>query len=126
MDPIAQMFTTIRNSQSAGKVTIKVPFSNIKMAVLEILKLKGIISDYRKLEKEIEIKLLSNKMLNLDRISRPGRRVYARNGNIPLSKSDRGIIIISTSEGIMSGEDARKKGLGGEIIGEASSEEKIL
>lgn len=123
-DPIAEMFVQIQNAQSAGKGIITVPFSKVKMAILHILQQSNKINSFRETidkkqpaAKKIEIELLEKGSF-IKRISRPGRRVYASNGRIPRPKSPRGLLIFSTSEGMMTGEEARKKGLGGEIIGE--------
>ena len=122
MDPIAEMFSQIRTSRDAGKEIMLIQYSKIKLAILELLKTNKKIIDYKKIEEKdtkIEIKLAQNKII-FKRVSRPGRRTYTSNGNIPKPKNYRGLMIISTSEGIMTGEEARKKGLGGEIIAEVS------
>lgn len=123
MDPIAEMFAQIQNAQMVNKKKLEVPFSKTKMAILAILKNSGKIIDFHQRQdkncKKIAIDLAESKSV-LRRISRPGRRVYANNGNIPVSRSPAGLIIVSTSSGMMTGEDARKKGLGGEIIAEAA------
>lgn len=122
MDPIAEMFSQIRTSRDAGKEIMLIQYSKIKLAILELLKTNKKIIDYKKIEEKdtkIEIKLAQNKII-FKRVSRPGRRIYTSNGNIPKPKNYRGLMIISTSEGIMTGEEARKKGLGGEIIAEVS------
>jgi len=123
LDPIAEMFAQIQNAQMVDKKKLEVPFSKTKMAILAILKSAGKIIDFHERQdknfKKITIDLAESKS-SLKRISRPGRRVYADNGNIPVSKSPEGLIIVSTSSGMMTGEEARKKGLGGEIIAEAA------
>jgi len=123
LDPIADMFAQIQNAQMVDKKKLEVPFSKTKMAILAILKSAGKIIDFHERQdknfKKITIDLAESKS-SLKRISRPGRRVYADNGNIPVSKSPEGLIIVSTSSGMMTGEEARKKGLGGEIIAEAA------
>ena len=123
MDPIAEMFCQIVNAQAAQKEKLAVPFSKIKMAILAILKENGKIENFQEIKtdkfRQIEI-ILGKAGFVIHRISRPGRRVYASNGKIPKAKTYQGLVIVSTSEGIMVGEEARKKGLGGEVIGEAS------
>ena len=123
MDPIADMFAQIQNAQMVDKKKLEVPFSKTKMAILAILKNSGKIIDFHERQdknfKKITIDLAESKS-SLKRISHPGRRVYADNGNIPVSRSPEGLIIVSTSSGMMTGEEARKKGLGGEIIAEAT------
>ena len=123
-DPIADMFIQIQNAQNAQKKTLDVEFSKVKMAILNILKecqkinnFREIVDKRRPAVKKIEIEL-SQKGSLIKRISRPGRRVYVSGSRIPRPKSPRGLLILSTSEGMMTGEEARKKGLGGEIIGE--------
>ena len=119
MDPIAEMFSQIRNSTAAGKDNFKVPASKVKRAILTVLKEKGIISDYKEDEngKIFQIKA-GISLYKIERLSRPGRRVYAKNSDIPRPRTPRNTIIISTSEGIMDGEIARRRGLGGELIAE--------
>lgn len=120
-DTIADMFTQIQNGQSARKTKITIPHSRVKMAILNILKNGGKISNFHEVKVDkfnrIELDLGSRNWL-IKRISRPGRRVYAANGKIPQPRGPEGLIIISTSEGMMTGEQARQKGLGGEVIGE--------
>ncbi|MBM2820777.1 MAG: ribosomal protein [Candidatus Berkelbacteria bacterium] len=124
MDPIAEMFCQIVSVKNTEKDVLVVPFSNIKMAILEILKNTGKIKDFKKINEKphdkIEINPNNLEINKISRISTPGKRVYSGNGNIPVPKTQHGLIIISTSEGIMAGEDARKKGIGGEIICEVS------
>ncbi len=122
VDPIADMFSQIRTARDAGRESLNIQFSKIKLAILDILKNNKKVIDYKKVEdknSKIEIKLPASPIY-FNRISRPGRRVYASNGNIPKPKAYQGFIIVSTSEGLMMGEEARKKGLGGEIIAEVS------
>ena len=151
MDPIADMFSQIKNAQDAGKESLVVPFSKIKMAILEILKNNQYIKNYSRINgvktkakiaegnepnKTIDfekkppaftaqpalLEIVLNKKeasyFKIQRVSKPGRRVYAQANNIPKVKSPRGLVIVSTSEGLMIGEDARKKSLGGEVVGE--------
>lgn len=122
MDPIADMFSQIYNAQQSGIKKVVVEFSKMKMAILEILKNEGKIADFHKGEEKgfatIEIKLASAQNWQAKKVSKPGRRVYASNGKIPRAKTYKGLVIVSTSEGIMAGEEARKKGHGGEIIAE--------
>lgn len=124
MDKISEMFTQIRNAQDAGKENLEVPFSKLKMTILEVLKNHQKIADFKKIseaktKEKIEIKLFGSDFRAM-RISKPGRRVYSNRIDIPRPKSFKGLIIISTPEGMMIGEEARKKGLGGELIAEIS------
>jgi len=124
MDPIAEMFIQIQNARSVGKPMLEVSFSKMKMAILGILKNNGKILDFRlrdeKNFKKIMVELIPTALTGglIKRVSRPGRRVYTSNGYLPRPKSPKGLVIVSTSQGMMTGEEARKKGLGGEIIGE--------
>jgi len=130
MDPIADMFSQIRNAQTARKDSLAVNYSKIKLAILEILKARHQIADYRLIQKKttsrgesrakeisvIQINLIDQVSLEINRVSRPGRRVYTSRLDIPRPKKPRSFIILSTSRGLLDGEEARKKGLGGEII----------
>jgi len=124
VDPIAEMFSQIYNAQQSGIEEVTVGYSKIKMAILEILKKAAKVADFRQISiqsfKTIEIKLALSGKWQARKISKPSRRVYASNCKIPQPKTYQGLVIISTNEGIMVGEEARKKGLGGEIIAEVS------
>ena len=125
MDPIGDMFTRIRNGQMRFLNTIDLPASNFRLKILEVLKQEGYISDYKLLSDE---KNKNNLSINLKyynglpvikeikRISKPGRRIYARATSIPKIQNGLGLAIVSTSIGIMSDNDARTKNVGGEII----------
>lgn len=121
MDPIANMFSQIKNAQQAKRGVVEVPYSKIKMAVLDVLKknqrLKGFQETMKNKTKKIEI-ILSEGTLDIQRVSRPGRRVYVGSSRIPKVKTFKGLFILSTPNGLMVGEEARKNGLGGEIIAE--------
>ncbi|MGA2666960.1 MAG: 30S ribosomal protein S8 [Patescibacteria group bacterium] len=121
MDPITEMLTQIKNASLARKKSLKVPYSKLKIAILIILKTNGYIADFKEMAdknfKKIEIEP-SSIMLKIQRVSRPGRRVYTVSSQIPKTRTPRGLFILSTSEGLMSGEEARKKGIGGEILAE--------
>lgn len=123
-DQIADLITRIRNAIMVSKNEITAPTSKLKVAVAEGLKKGGYIEDY-KIEKNHPrdtLRVIINKENEIARIneikkvSKPGRRVYAGADEIPKVKSGRGIVLISTSKGIMSGEEARKARLGGEIL----------
>lgn len=123
MDPIAEMFSQIKNAQGARREKLVISYSKIKLAILTVLKLHHQIANYRLLEKQhdkskkIEIDLKQN-FIDIRRVSRPGRRVYSSSNNIPQPKRPKSMVIISTSQGVLEGEEARKKGLGGELIAE--------
>ncbi|KKQ18208.1 MAG: 30S ribosomal protein S8 [Berkelbacteria bacterium GW2011_GWA1_36_9] len=122
MDPIAEMFSQIKNAQGARHEKMTIFYSKIKLAILEILKSRQRIIDFRVVDlpsgqKKIEIDLNQN-LIDIRRVSRPGRRVYTTAGNIPRPKRPQSMLVISTSKGMFEGEEARKKGLGGELIAE--------
>ncbi len=124
-DPIADMLTRIRNALIAGHKTATIPSSTIKAELARILKEQGYISDY-KLEGEgvrkvitITLAYSSGKtsvIKEIQRISKPSRRVYVGKGEIPRIMGGLGTCILSTSKGILTGNEARKQGVGGELI----------
>jgi len=120
-DPIADMLTRIRNGRMAGRDRVLVPHSTVKVAIVKILAEKGYVAGYEVTgqvpAKLIEINLGGRRELsNLKRLSKPGRRVYTPSRQIPMVLSGRGLVIVSTSKGLMAGGDAKKAGLGGELI----------
>ncbi|GAA5218808.1 30S ribosomal protein S8 [Corallincola platygyrae] len=123
-DPIADMFTRIRNGQSANKVSVVMPSSKLKTAIAAVLKQEGYIADYSvsegpKAELEIALKYFEGKPVveTIQRVSRPGLRIYKKKGELPKILDGLGVAIVSTSKGLMSDRAARKAGMGGEIIG---------
>lgn len=129
LDPIADMLTRIRNAQRAGHKSVSVPASKLKLAIAEVLRERGFIEDVEKrtdgakANLEITLRYSSEAPLHrlpviheIRRVSREGRRVYAKKGEIHKVKNGYGVAVVSTSKGVMSGEDAHKKGLGGEYI----------
>lgn len=120
-DPIADMLTRIRNAAGAHQSSTRIPYSKIKEAIAGILKTNGFIDDFS-VDKDgfkaivVELAETSGNLTNLTRISKPGRRVYTAASEIPTILGGRGIVIVSTSNGLMTGTEARKKGLGGELI----------
>jgi len=130
MDTLADMFAQIKNAQNAQKDIITIPFSKIKLAILEILKNHKQVGNYHLIDtdkdgkklnpnlKKIEITLGNYNKIDIRRVSRPGRRIYATSVNIPYKRRPQSLIIVSTSKGVLEGEAARKKGLGGEVIAE--------
>ena len=125
-DPVADMLTRVRNALNAGHTTVNVPASKMKIEIARILKQEGFINDYKvegetAKDKAIVIELKfgpegQKVITGLKRISKPGLRVYARNGAVPRVLNGLGIAIISTSKGLMTDRDARKAGLGGEVV----------
>jgi small subunit ribosomal protein S8 len=122
-DPISDLLTRIRNANMANLTRLAVPSSKIKLEIVRILKEEGFISDYSKSDKYhgiIKIFLKndgSNKVLtNLERISKPSKRVYEAFNSIPKTLDGYGVTIVSTSKGLMTDKQARKNKIGGEII----------
>ena len=123
-DKISDFITRIRNAGIAGHKTVDAPYSKLKYAIAEILKDNGFIADLEKIEDSVQGTLrLSLKYYNkqpvireLKRISKPGRRVYKPADQLPRVKNGLGVAIISTSIGVMSDKQARKKNVGGEVL----------
>lgn len=122
-DPIADMFTRIRNGQTAQKVAVSMPSSKMKVALAQLLKEEGYITDYAsttdvKPVLDITLKYFENKPVIdvLKRVSRPGLRIYKGNNDLPKVMGGLGVAVVSTSQGLMSDRAARKAGIGGEVI----------
>jgi small subunit ribosomal protein S8 len=119
-DPIADMLTRIRNALAAGHESVMVPHSNLKEAIVKLLKDNDFVADYEVQEvsgfKSLNVELQPENLSALERVSKPGRRIYASAQDIPLVLGGRGMVVISTSGGVLSGREARKRGLGGELI----------
>lgn len=122
-DPIADMLTRIRNGQSASKAEVAMPASNTKQSIAKVLKDEGYIGDYSvsegaKAEMSVSLKYFDGKPVieNIQRMSRPGLRVYKNKDELPKVLNGLGIVIISTSKGMMTDRAARAAGIGGELI----------
>jgi small subunit ribosomal protein S8 len=121
-DPIADLLTRIRNGRTARHQSVAMPYSKLKEQVARILAQAGFIADVKVQAagnfKSLELTLPDDPetITALVRVSKPGRRVYTSAKDIPLVLGGRGLVILSTSGGIMTGREARKKGLGGELI----------
>lgn len=124
-DPIADMLTRVRNANSAYKTSTTMPSSKKLVELARILKDEGYISEFRVIEDtpqdklEITLKYGTRKertITGLRRISKPGLRVYAKKDELPRVLGGLGIAIISTSQGVMTDRDARKAGVGGEVV----------
>ncbi len=122
-DPIADMLTRIRNGQAANKVAISMPSSKLKVAIASVLAEEGFVESFKilegvKPELEITLKYFQNKPVveKIQRVSRPGLRIYKRKDELPKVMGGLGVAIISTSKGVMTDRAARNAGLGGEII----------
>jgi len=123
-DPIADMFTRIRNGQSAAKVAVTMPSSKLKVAIANLLKDEGYISSFSvaagvKPELSVELKYFEGKEVIevIKRVSRPGLRIYKSCDELPKVLAGMGIAIISTSKGLMTDRAARSAGIGGEVLG---------
>ncbi len=125
-DPIADMFTRIRNAIQANHREVDIPLSRIKLEIARILKEEGYIEDYSTIEEgwprilRIRLKYGPNRervITEIKRVSKPGRRIYVGKDEIPRVMNGLGIAILSTSKGILSDKEARRLGVGGELIG---------
>lgn len=120
-DPIADMLTRIRNGIMSGKTEIEVPYSKLKSAIAEILQANGYLGKVTVTQegsfKQLKLQLNGDSQPeSLVRVSKPGRRIYAKANEIPSVRTGKGIVILSTPAGIMTGKEARTKGVGGELI----------
>tara|TARA_B110000014_G_C19950083_1_gene491626 strand:+ start:21 stop:407 length:387 start_codon:yes stop_codon:yes gene_type:complete len=122
-DPIADLFTRINNAQARGKASVVVPSSNKKISLISLLKEKGYVDSFNVSESvkpEIEIKLKyfegSPVIKELKRISKPGLRQYTNKKEIPEVNGGLGIAVVSTNKGLMTDQEAKEAGLGGELI----------
>ena len=124
-DPIADMISRIRNAQMRTSNNVLLPNSKFRVKILEVLKQEGYISNYKvipnsKNKESVVVDLKYNNGLpvirEIKRVSKPGRRIYAKASSIPKIQNGLGLAIVSTSIGIMSDNDARSKNVGGEII----------
>jgi len=132
-DPIADLLTRIRNAHMAGHITVSLPSSKLKLSIAQILKQEGFIDDFSVQTEgadhqpahptlRLSLKYVGTRrerrpvISGIERISTPGRRVYAQKKDIPWVLSGMGIAILSTPKGVMTGARARQLGVGGEVI----------
>lgn len=123
-DPISDMLTRIRNTIAVGKASVEVPYSKVKQNVASILQSNDFIDKVEVSGDGIAKKLIitinkddtNANITSIERLSKPGRRVYSKVDDIPVVKRGRGIVIVSTSKGVMSGDQAKKDKIGGELI----------
>jgi small subunit ribosomal protein S8 len=123
-DPIADMLTRIRNAQRAGHEMVDVPCSRMKTEITRLLKREGYVSDYvaegegrRKLRVYLKYDASRAPVIRgVRRVSRPGRRLYTAARDVPRVLGGMGIVVLSTSQGVMTGADAKRQNLGGEIL----------
>ncbi|QQS64828.1 30S ribosomal protein S8 [Candidatus Saccharibacteria bacterium] len=123
-DPISDMLTRIRNAIAVRKNEVRMPHSGVKESVAKVLAdnkyLQSVVVDDSGVFKELVIKINEDTqnatITEIERVSRPGRRVYMGSSELPQVKQGRGLLIVSTSKGVMTGANARKERLGGEVI----------
>ncbi|MBL0690329.1 MAG: 30S ribosomal protein S8 [Alphaproteobacteria bacterium] len=124
MDKIADLLTQIRNAQLVFKEDLNVPASKFRISILDVLLQNGFISGFKKVLIDnknylnITLKYVKNKgvIQKIEKISKPGLRVYAKSDSIPRFRNGIGLVLVSTSKGIMTDSQARKLNLGGEVI----------
>jgi small subunit ribosomal protein S8 len=123
-DPVADMLTRIRNATMARHIRVAIPASNLKIAIAKILKEEGYIKDYEVLKDspqgtlKVTLRYVDKRpvLTQLKRVSKPGLRVYTPHDTIPRVRGGLGTAILSTSHGVMTGREAYRQGLGGEVI----------
>ncbi len=126
MDPIGDLFTTLINAQRVGKQRVALPYSKFKAEILELLKAKNMIGAVRLQDSPLAKLVVSlsydddqkPRIHGVRRLSKPGSRVYAHANDIPYSKDGLGVVLVSTSVGLIDDRSARRQHLGGELIGE--------
>jgi len=122
-DPIADLLTRVRNAQMAGHVTVQMPNSKGKRAILDVLQGEGFIlgysvSDEVKSNITVELKYHNGSPVieEISRVSRPGLRIYKESNDIPKVRGGLGVAIVSTNKGVMTDKSARSQGIGGEVL----------
>lgn len=124
-DPIADMLTRLRNAQGAGHRSTRMPWSTHKVKILDVLKDEGFIRGYKILDldnnkKDIEAELkydgTEGVIRSVERVSKPGRRVYKKSSDLPPFHNGLGILVVSTPKGVMTDHQARQQNVGGEVI----------
>lgn len=124
-DPVSDLLTRIRNASGARHETVDVPSSKLKLEIARLLKEEGYIAGYHLVQDDkqgiirIQLRYTSGKdpvITTIERVSRPGCRVYARKSEIPSVLGGLGVCILSTSQGVVTGKQAQEKGLGGEVL----------
>jgi small subunit ribosomal protein S8 len=125
-DPISDMLTRIRNAGMARHNQVAMPKSKVRVAIAKILKEEGFVRDFEVLPGDVPSLLIHLKYTNerqprpviegLERVSKPGRRIYAKKTDVPWVRSGLGVAVMSTSRGVMTGDQARRQGVGGEVL----------
>ena len=123
VDPISDFLTRIRNAQMAGQTEVVIPYSTLKAQIAEVMKknrfLGGVAIDESGKFKQLKL-TLPEKTLTLTRVSKPGQRIYAGQGDLRKVLNGLGIAVVSTSRGVMTGYEARHQNVGGEVLCEIS------
>ena len=124
-DPVADMLTRIRNGQSAGRLRVSMPSSKLKVSIATVLRDEGYVHDFEVTDGDAGHPVLSVRLKyhegrpvisRIDRVSRPGLRIYRGKGDLPVVMGGLGIAVVSTSRGVMADRAARTEGLGGEVL----------
>ena len=127
-DPIADMLTRIRNGLGRQRATVAMPYSKLKGDIAEVMKAEGFIEDYEVLPQQpqsvlvVKLKYVGERrdrrsvITGLSRVSKPGRRMYVGKQEVPWVRSGMGTVILTTSKGVMTGQEARRRGVGGEML----------
>jgi small subunit ribosomal protein S8 len=120
-DPIADMLTRLRNANLALHDSVTMPTSKMKQSVAQVLEDEGYISGYEVVGRDLTVRLKYDKdrrrvLSGVRRMSKPGRRVYLASDDIPRVLGGMGIAVVSTSDGLLTGQEARRRGVGGELI----------
>jgi small subunit ribosomal protein S8 len=123
-DPIADMLTRIRNAVAVRKSEISLPHSNVKETLARVLKDANFVDNVEVVKESVGKSLVvtlnspdtNARITSIDRLSTPGKRMYAKADEIPTIRQGRGVVIVSTSRGVMTGQDAKSQRLGGELI----------
>lgn len=120
VDPIADFLTRIRNAQMARKTSVAAPYSKIKHEMANVMKKNGFLADVKKDESaqfpQLVVTLVAGKKVNVERISKCGQRIYSSSENLRKVLNGLGISIVTTSQGVMTGYEARAKKTGGEVL----------
>jgi small subunit ribosomal protein S8 len=120
MDPIADLIIRLKNAAMAHKLEMTLPYSKHKKAVLDVILKEGYVSSVVdktvKNRRFLQVVLGDHKFMHIRRLSKPGQRIYVKSGSIPKPLRGLGLVVISTPKGVISGKDARKMNIGGELI----------
>ena len=122
-DPIADFLTRLRNAQKSGHAQLRMPHSKVKSAICQVLQQEGYIEGYSvgegaKQELQVQLKYMDGVPVieEIHRVSRPGRRVYRAQSDLPSVRGGLGVAVVSTSQGLMTDREARRRGIGGEVL----------